>query len=944
MIDIAVIGFAGRFPKAKDADEYWENLREGKDCITEVPLSRWDPQEHYCPERQKPGYTYNKWGGFIEGIDLFDPLFFNIPPREAERMDPQQRLFLEVIWETFEHAGYPKERRRGSYTGVFIGISNSHYANISVNLPEGQIDGLSNSRAMIANRVSHFMDFRGPSLAVDSHCTSSLTAIHLACQSLASGECELAVAGGVSLLPDAGYFITLSQMGILSRSSKSRVFDREADGFVLGECIGALLLKRLDDALKDQDWVHAVIKGTAVNSCGATENIRISPSSMQARVMQRAFVNARIDPATISYIESGATGMPLGDVAEASGLTEAYAPHFREHSVCALGSVVPNIGNAEAAHGMAACIKVIQALRHRRIPPTIDFRRENPLLSLASTPFYVVSELKEWKPESSSLLRAAVNSFSIGGTNAHLILEEPPGANRERLEANIPFHLLVLSAKSTTALKNRIKQFKDWLPGSGEDLTGICYAASLCRDHFRHRIAFIAESKKQLEEELDRALARDFTKPFVEPYRIYSTRSPQKASSPYALKALLKGMGISGRLPKKSDRKVSRKDGGEKGPDSRTDAMEKRVTPSSFKESSFKDIPFKNREDCLFFLDRICRAYCEEEAVDWGALYRGRPREIVRIPSYPFEQESYWVKRRPTGQTEDSSSDVRHSAEPFTITGEMKREEIAARISEAFMNRLRNELHFQKKDIDALKEMSEYGFDSLFVVSLIESYEQMLGISVSPSFFFSSKNIQEASLFLADRYLDYRNLDYHKAKRAGDSLVCIVSARYEHLPLVQEWTANRETSRWLDPFFHRGFSARDFAYFLKRNDKITFIINYNGEPAGMCGLVDLDPHNDSAEAWTVIGSFSMRSRGIALQAAELLLRFAFFEKGLGSLLLKIREDNRPAIAMASYFHFRKVGTLYKSLKYEGAFFNRHMYQLTDTEFNRWIARKKKGIQ
>ncbi|MGD2088007.1 MAG: GNAT family N-acetyltransferase [Candidatus Aminicenantes bacterium] len=912
-MDIAVIGFSGRFPGASNSDLYWKNLCKGIDSIKEVAPFRWDPGIYYHPEVPCPGHTYSKWGGFIDDIDQFDASFFNIPPAEAQRLDPQQRLFLELGWETVEHAGYARETLSGSCVGVFVGVCNNSYAHISVDIDAPGINGLSNSRSLVANRFSHFMNFKGPSLAVDSQCTSSLMALHLAYRSLLAGECELALVGGVNLLPEVSHFIKLSQMTVLSRSRETRVFDRSADGFILGECAAALLLKPLPQALEHKDTIHAVIKGTAVYFAGKTPNIMAPEAHMIADSIKNTFQNSGIDPASISYIECGATGTPTGDAAEIKGLKSAFMSYFKIMSPCPLGSVVPNIGNSEAATGIANLVKVILALKHKQLPPTIHFNKPNPLLKLEATPFYINTQRQDWKVAGDQPRRALINSTGIGGTLAQVIVESAPPARTGKTTPVLPYHLLLLSAKTKSALKTKINDFKTFLQSAADNqLADICYTANTGRTHFNHRAACIAGTRAEFVAALEKLAAHGLHTSFIQPLHIYfKPYTPRSSPKGKRLSHMLTAMGID--------------------PPTRT-------TPKA-DEPRGNAKANKNPDQLSETLDNICKMYMENKNIMLHPLYDGLDMQKTIIPGYPFEHKRYWLNI--TGKIHKKNRpgiNNRHLTRDYSIPSTTDKEKLVKVLAEIFAKELERQLGFSSKEIDYTRDFSEYGFDSIFVISLVKLYGSLLDMVIPPDLFSSYPTIRDAAVELVERFL---NKEQESEARVFDSRplaagVEMIPAAGSHFPVVRNWMQDEATARWLDPFFHNRFTVSDFAFFLRKKDKKTFIINEHQQPVGIAGLIDIDPDNACAEAWMAIGDLKSRAKGIALQAGLFLLNYAFDEAKLNTVLLKIREDNQPASIMAEYYGFRKVGLLHESLKYKGQWYNRCIYQMTCNEFNRLI--------
>src|SRR4051812_23687234 len=417
---IGVVGIGCRFPgRANDPEAYWRLLEAGVDAVTEVPADRWDLRAFYDPDPSRPGKTYSRWGGFVEGIDRFDPHAFGISPREAARMDPQQRLLLEVAWEGLEDAGLTLERVSRSGAAVFVGVSSYDYAVLETSFRDrGGIDVHSNTGGALsiaANRISYCFDFRGPSAVVDTACSSALVAVHLACQSIWRDGCPLALAGGVNalLLPD--WYVGFCRMGMLSPEGRCRAFDARADGFVRSEGAGMVVLKPLARALIDGDRVYSVIRGTAVNQDGRTPGMTVPSQEAQEALLHQACRNARVKPSQIQYVEAHGTGTLVGDPIEARALGRVLSAGRAEGDPCLIGSVKTNIGHLEAGSGIAGLIKVALALHHRRIPGNLHFERPNPDIDFDALRLRVPRQCEPWL-ESGGAALAGLNAFGFGGT------------------------------------------------------------------------------------------------------------------------------------------------------------------------------------------------------------------------------------------------------------------------------------------------------------------------------------------------------------------------------------------------------------------------------------------------------------------------------------------------------------------------------------------------
>ncbi|MFP5262671.1 MAG: SDR family NAD(P)-dependent oxidoreductase [Blastocatellia bacterium] len=502
--EIAVIGMSGRFPGAGNLARYWENLRDGVESLSAFSDEELEAAGVDRAALDDPDYV--KAGGVLEDVESFDAQFFGFNPREAEVTDPQHRVFLECAWEAIEDAGYGSERHR-QRVGVFAGMSESSYL-INNLLPNGALiesvgglqTSIGNDRDFLSTQVSYRLNLRGPSFTVQTACSTSLVAIHLACQSLLNRECDMAMAGGVSVrLPQKqGYFY--QEGGILSPDGHCRAFDEGARGTVSGSGAGVVVLKRLSDALADRDTIHAVIKGSATNNDGSLKVGFTAPSvDGQAAVIEEALGMAMVEPETISYVEAHGTGTPLGDPIEVAALTEAFRAKTSKKGFCAIGSVKTNLGHLDAAAGVAGFIKTVLALKHRLLPPSLHFQRPNAKIDFANSPFYVNDRLREWD---ASPRRAGVSSFGIGGTNAHVILEEAPAA--EPPAGDPPYHLIVFSARTRSALDAATANHAAHLRrNAGASLADVAHTLRVGRRAFEHRRAVVCRGVEDLLAALD---------------------------------------------------------------------------------------------------------------------------------------------------------------------------------------------------------------------------------------------------------------------------------------------------------------------------------------------------------------------------------------------------------------------------------------------------------
>lgn len=522
--DIAIIGLAGRYPDAQNIYEFWEVLKEGKDCISEIPKDRWDYNLYFSEDKNAKDKTYTKWGGFIDGVDEFDPLFFNISPREAEMIDPQERLFLQCVNEAIEDAGYSreniiksKEGNKEGDVGVFVGVMFEEYQLYGAQeQARGRSLAISGNIASIANRVSYYYNFHGPSMAVDTMCSSSLSALHLACQSLHNSDCSLAIAGGVNVSIHPNKYLLLAQGKFASTHGKCKSFGNGGDGYVPGEGVGTVVLKPMSKAIEDGNHIYGVIKSTAINHGGKTNGYTVPNPNAQADVIEKTLKTAEIDPRTIGYLEAHGTGTALGDPIEITGLIKAYRKHTSEKQFCAIGSVKSNIGHCESAAGMAGITKILMQMKHRQLVPSLHSKKLNPNINFTDSPFVVQQDLEDWSRitltengrTNEYPRRAGLSSFGAGGSNAHVIFEEYIPVETRTTEIRNLKHdpaIILLSAKEEERLKEQAENLLKFIENReflDDDLIDIAYTLQVGRTAMEERMAMIVTSVSQLKDNL----------------------------------------------------------------------------------------------------------------------------------------------------------------------------------------------------------------------------------------------------------------------------------------------------------------------------------------------------------------------------------------------------------------------------------------------------------
>jgi acyl transferase domain-containing protein len=516
--EIAVIGLAGRFPGARDVQEYWQNIRDGLESIIHFTDEELEAQGVPSEWLQNPNYV--KVGTALEAFDRFDPFFFGYSPLEAESIDPQQRLFLETAWEALEAAGYDPGTYDGPI-GVFGGSNRNEYlsglpADLDVDDTAGAYEKMiGNEKDFLSTRVSYKFNLKGPSFTVQSACSTSMVAVQLACQSLLNYQSSMALAGGVavSLRTSKGYFYQDGM--ILSRDGRCRAFDADAGGTVPSQGVGIVVLKRLSEALADGDTIHAVIKGIAINNDGAVKASYTAPSvDGQAENIAMAHALSGVSADTISYIETHGTGTTLGDPIEIAALTQAFRPSSVKQGSCAIGSVKTNIGHADAAAGIAGLMKTVLMLKHKQIPPSLHFKRPNPNIDFENSPFYVSTELAPWQVQGFPR-RAGVNALGIGGTNVHAILEEAP--TQLPAAPSRPWQLLLISAQTASAREKAVANLAEHLKNNSEqNLADAAYTLTIGRKAFNCRRVAVCkdgEHAVKLLEASDPSLTATFELP-----------------------------------------------------------------------------------------------------------------------------------------------------------------------------------------------------------------------------------------------------------------------------------------------------------------------------------------------------------------------------------------------------------------------------------------------
>lgn len=682
--DIAIIGISGRFPQAQNLAEFWDNLQTGKDCITEIPSERWDLLRYFTADKEVLGKTYSKWGGFLSDVDKFDPLFFNISPREAAMMDPQERLFLETAWKTIEDAGYAREQLAGGKVGVYVGVMYGEYQLFATEDQETLQFAPTNSVfASIANRVSYFFDFHGPSIALDTMCSSSLTAIHLACQSLREGECQLALAGGVNLSLHPNKYLLLSHGNFLASDGHCRSFGEGGDGYVPGEAVGAILLKPLSLALQDGDNIYAVIKGSQLNHGGKTNGYTVPNPNAQAELIAATYQQANIQPSMVSYIEAHGTGTALGDPIEIAGLNKVFK--HDEHSQYALGSVKANIGHCEAAAGIAALAKVVLQLQHQRLVPSILSETLNSNIDWSNTPFMVQQSLSEWPAPPQGSRIAGISSFGAGGANAHLILTEAPSQVTSASKAK-SHYLLTLSAKTEAALKQRATDLKHWLEHHpATNLQQVSYTLNAGRSHFDCRCALVASSIDEVIQLLQQLDAPTLPAHLFIQWQGKATTAQEVIGNtiiPMLMQQLASG---------------------------------------------------QQYQDNLLALAKF---YVDGCALDWQQVHAHEAQQKIALPTYPFAKERYWYS---------DAAPLTVQAEPQAI---LSAESLSEKVRVFLIRQVSQLLNIAPQRLVVDKSLGEYGMDSVHFIELAKRISEHYNAEFTPAVFYTHSSILEIGQYI----------------------------------------------------------------------------------------------------------------------------------------------------------------------------------------------------
>lgn len=723
--EIAIIGMQAYLPQSNNVNEFWIQLLDGKDFIGEIPADRWDWREYYGDSKQHINKTNSKWGGFINHMAEFDAAFFNISTREANLMDPQHRLFLEIVWKTIEDAGYDPFTFSESNMGIFAGLEFSEYQELiqkQQKLFHGHL-ATGNSPALLTNRISYFLNLHGPSETIDTACSSSLVAIHRAANAIKNGECKLAIAGGVSLMLDPQTLVITSQLGALSPEGRCKTFDKSANGYVKGEGIAAVLLKPLAQAKIDGDFIYGLIKSSVVNHGGKAQSLTAPNAAAQTELLIKAYTEARIDPQTVTYIETHGTGTELGDPIEIESLKQAFAtliPHHLSISkpFCGLGAVKTNIGHLEPASGIASVIKVLLAMQHKKIPGNLHLHELNPYIQLKNSLFYLIEKTQDWNPlinhdNTAIPRRAGISSFGFGGTNAHVVLEEFSHTENDSLAK--PYYLITLSAKQENSLRQKFIDLLQWLHKNKSNihLADLSYTLNVGRSHFNARCAMVVTSIDELITHLECLIAEQ-----TPSQCLLSTLPIVKYEGPVFNEIYQSTMGF-------------------------------------IKNNS---IPDSTYYDKLFILADL---YIKHFSIDFNQLYRSQKyRRIAGLPGYPFIKQHYWFDKELNPETSASikaSTSENIILTPIStnnaeiISDKTPQINISSFTLQYLQNIFAEKLKLSPQYIDAHVTYEEYGIDSLLGVEITERLQKDFG-DLSKTLLYEYNNIHDLAAFFQKKY------------------------------------------------------------------------------------------------------------------------------------------------------------------------------------------------
>ncbi|MGB7605432.1 MAG: amino acid adenylation domain-containing protein [Lutisporaceae bacterium] len=706
--DIAIIGIAIQAPMADNTDEFWYNLTNGIESITNFPENRGRDMDSYikCMGINGGKVNYNL-GGYLREIDKFDNKFFRISPKEASLMDPNHRLFLETTWKAIEDAGYSEDKIKGSRTGVYLGFNADtifSYKRMISELEEesGEMAITGNLTSVISGRVSYLLDLKGPSLAVDTACSSSLVTLHIACRGIRNGDCDMAIAGSVktNILP----LERKQKLGVESWDSRTKAFDDDSEGTGMGEAVAVVLLKPLNKAIEDKDNIYAVIKGSAINQDGKSIGISAPNAVAQEDVIVNAWKDAGIDPETVSYIETHGTGTELGDPIEVDGIQRAFRRYTNRKQFCGIGSVKPNVGHLDNASGVVNLIKVALALKHKQIPASLNFNYPSRKINFEDSPVYVNNELREWESEGSPR-RAGVSAFGISGTNAHIVLEEYQD-NSSTLIKDDKYKILCLSAKNQNSLNDYINEYKEYLQDNeAVNIQHICYTANTGRGHYNYRLAIVGSNTKEILDSLSNI-------------KLPLTKKTEIIDSNVFYNDINKENNLDS-LSKTANTKIE-----------------------ELRNGGIIDIDL---------VKDVCTLYIQGANIEWEKLYEATEKQKVSVPTYPFERVRCWIDI-PDGfeSSNISQSNIRNKDKKQVEIELEGREDNKYSDTELQIARAWGEI-LGFRELRVSDSFYELGGDSIAAMKIVNKLNQSMNINIEVAELLKHQTIEAVAACLEDR-------------------------------------------------------------------------------------------------------------------------------------------------------------------------------------------------
>ncbi|MDL5610974.1 non-ribosomal peptide synthetase/type I polyketide synthase [Bacillus halotolerans] len=727
--DIAIIGMSLNVPGASTKSDFWDLLEKGENGIREFPASRLKDAADYLKSIQSEfnGNQFVK-GGYLDEIDRFDYSFFGLAPKTAQFMDPNQRLFLQSAWHAIEDAGYAGDSMNGSRVGVYAGYSKVGYDYerlLSANYPEELHQYIvGNLPSVLASRIAYFLNLKGPAVTVDTACSSSLAAVHMACKSLISDECEMALAGGIrtSLLP--------LRIGLDMESSDgyTKTFSKDSDGTGSGEGAAAVLLKPLQDAVRDGDHIYGVIKGSAMNQDGTTAGITAPNPAAQTEVIETAWKDAGIDPETLSFIEAHGTGTKLGDPVEFNGLCKAFEKYTAKKQFCAIGSVKSNIGHLFEAAGIVGLIKSVLMLNHKKNPPLAHFKEPNPLIHFHSSPFYINQEVAEFTPGDEPL-RGGISSFGFSGTNAHVVLEEYTSQSEYAPENENEPHLFVLSAHTKHSLYELAQQYRQYASDDSQaSLKSICYTASTGRAHLDHGIALIVSNKQELRDKLASVVQGDGHLPGV-----HMGYKNLKEMQPVHKEELNKQA---------------------------ANLIEQRI---------------RTHDERITWLNRAAELFVQGAVIDWRTLYAGETVQKTPLPLYPFERNRCWAE----------ADHLRLNKGEERGEAALNMNQTKAHIESFLKTVIGNASGIRADELDLNAHFIGLGMDSIMLSQVKKAIADEFGVDIPMDRFFDTmNNLQSVIDYLAETApSEAQPESSHREEHQGHMLEKIIASQNQ---LIQD--------------------------------------------------------------------------------------------------------------------------------------------------------------